>query len=360
LKDGRVLTFAKLSCAVILGLGSSAFYWGRMVPEMNWIVSNGANPDPLLDYRHNFVFSTLSPAKQETLWWMALLAIATFLMCSPAFVVLLKRCQTTSRRGLLAIALLLLFSIFMSTALSKPIWAIVPYLPMTQHPFRWLAVTSTIAPILMAASVPFWSSQIQQRQRSLALVATGLVLIAVTFSLSQTVRGATYLSRPTFERMLAPLKESPSIVQWLPIWASASAQNKQSYEKCLPPPVATPVEARSRAVRIIEWSDQKRIFEVEAGAPVEARVSTFFYPHWIASANSQTLSTYPAADGTLLISLPPDKLIVNLEFREPARTKLSATISIISWTLVGALIIFASFTKRRDHEPIVTRRDPTE
>ena len=353
------VAFLKLSAGVLGGLAASSFYWARMVPELKWIIADGANPDPLLDYRHNFVFSTLSPEKQETLWWMALLAITTLMMCAPAFVILLKRFESASRRGLIAVAILLIFSIFMSTALSKPVWAVVPYLRLTQHPFRWLAVTSAVTPILMAASVPFWSKQIQQRQRSVALVMTGLVLIAVTFSLSQTVRGATYLSRATFDRMLAPLKESPSIVQWLPIWASASANNKPSYEKCLPPaPTAQKIEAPSRQVRVVQWTDQKRVFEIAAGPAAEARVATFYYPHWVAEVDGQSLSIRPASDGPLLIALPPQKVVVNLEFREPARTKLSATISIISWTLVGSLLIFGSFSrKRRDHEPI--RRDAT-
>ena len=159
--------------------------------------------------------------------------------------------------------------------------------------------------------------------------------------------------------MLAPLKESPSIVQWLPIWASASANNRPSYEKCLPPALTTQkIEVPDRQLRVIQWSDLKRVFEVEAGPAAEARVATFYYPHWVAEVDGQALSIRPASDGTLLIALPPQKVVVNLEFREPARTKLSAMISIISWTLVGSLLIFGSFSrKRRDHEPI--RRDAT-
>jgi uncharacterized membrane protein len=358
-RERAVKTFLQLTSAVILGLAASAFYWLRMVAEMSWIMADGPNPDPMVDYRQNFVFSSFSPEEHLSLWWMALLATATFLMCVPAFGAFAGKVRTTSRRALIPLAIALLFSIFMSTALSKPVWAIIPYLRMTQHPFRWLAVTSAVAPILMAASVPFWSKQFQQRQRSLALIMSGLVLFAVTFSLSQTVRGAAYLSRPTFEQMLAPLKESPSIVQWLPIWASSSANNKASYEKVLPPAASTAkIETLNRPLRIIEWSDLKRVFEVEAGTATDARVATFYYPHWVAVANGQTLSVRPADDGTLLIALPPQKVLVSLEFHEPLRSKLSATISIISWTLIASLFIFGSFSrKRRDYEPI--RRDAT-
>ena len=349
----RFKTIAKLTVAVLLGLGASAFYWVTMVSEMKWIVADGPNPDPMLDYRRNFVFSTFSADQHETLWWMAMLSIATMLMCVPAVAAFLKSEQLRRRRSFIAVAIILAFSFLMSTVISRPVWAIVPYLRMAQHPFRWLAVTSTIAPILMAAAIPFWKQQFQTRRRPLALLMSGLVLIAVTFSISQTVRGARYLSQPTFEKILSPLRGGPGIIQWLPVWAFASAHDQASYEKCIPPKITTPVEAGNRAVHISEWSDLTRAFDIEAGAPTEVRVATFYYPHWLASANGQSLPTRPAADGALLISLPSERLTVNLEFREPARRRLSAGASIISWTLVASLLIFGAFVrKRRDHEPI--------
>ena len=350
---GRLRTIAKLAVAVLLGLGASAFYWVTMVSEMKWIVADGSNPDPLLDYRRNFVFSTFSGEKHETLWWMAMLSIATVLMCVPAVAAFLKAEQLKRRRSLIAIAITLGFSFLMSTAISKPVWAIVPYLRMTQHPFRWLAVTSALAPILMSAAIPFWSQQLRTRRRPLALMMSGLVLIAVAFSISQTVRGATYLSRPTFEKILSPLREAPGIIQWLPVWASASAHHQASYEKCIPPKTTAQVEAGNRGIRISEWSDLKRTFDIESGAPTEARIATFYYPHWVASANGQALPTHPAADGALLISLPGERVNVNLEFREPPLSRFSVAASIFSWTLIASVLIFGRFAAaRRDHEPI--------
>jgi len=351
-------TIAKLTTAVLLGLAASSFYWTTMVAEMKWIVANGVNPDPMLDYRSNFVFSTFSPEKSETIWWMGLLAIATIMMILPAVVVFGKKFSAPSQRALLALAVLVTFSLMMSTQISKPVWAAIPFLPLAQHPFRWLAVTSAVAPILMAASVPFWVERLRRPRRAVALAMAGLVLIAASFSISQTVRGATFLSRPTFEQMLKPLHEAPGIIEWLPVWANASAQGKPSYEKCVPPPV-TPakIEAGQRAIRISEWSDLGRTFEVESGPAVEARVSTFYYPHWTATANGQALATRPAADGALSISLPPERVTVKLQFREPARARLSSVVSIISWTLLASFLIFGAFV--RQHEPIETRREPS-
>ena len=338
----------KLTIAVLIGLGASAFYWVTMVAEMKWIVADGANPDPLLDYSHNFVFSTFSPSQQETIWWMGLLAIATGLMCIPAVVAALSGFRGRHQRSLAAVSILLAFSFLMSTAVSKPLWAVIPYLRMAQHPFRWLAVTSVIAPVLMAGAMPFWRERLHGHRRPLALAMGGCVLIAIAFSLTQTVRGATYLSRSTFDQTIAPLRESPGIIQWLPVWAGASAQNKASYEKCSPPLGGfDKVGAGARAINLIEWDDTKRSFFVAAGAPVDARVATFYYPHWVATANGKNLQTHPAPDGALMITLPADSVTINLEFREPSRTKIADIFSIISWTLVASLLIFGRFAATR-------------
>jgi hypothetical protein len=350
----KLAVLFKLTLAVLIGLGASSFYWVTMVAEMKWIVADGSNPDPLLDYSHNFIFSTFSPEKQETIWWMGLLAIATVLMCLPAVVPPLKNFRAKHERPLIALCGLLLFSFAMTTVISKPLWAALPYLRMAQHPFRWLAVTSVIAPVLMAAAVPFWRARLRNHLRPIAIAMCGCVAIGVTFSVTQTVRGATYLSKARFEEIVSPLKEAPGIIQWLPVWAAASGQGKPSYEKCTPPPATNgKVDAGPRAARVIEWNDAKRIFAVEAGAPGDARIATFYYPHWKATANGQTLTTSAAADGALLVTLPAQALNVELEFREPARTAIAKIISIFSWTLIGSLLIFGRMRNRAtsDYEP---------
>jgi 6-pyruvoyl-tetrahydropterin synthase related domain len=345
-RDHKSVTILKLAAAVSLGLAASAFYWTSMVAEMRWIIADGVNPDPLLDYRKNFVFSSFSPEKNETIWWMGLLAIATIAMSLPAIVIFTGKFGGTRARHLPAVGLLAAFSLFMCTALSKPLWAVIPFLRMAQHPFRWLAVASAIAPIVMAASLPFWVERFRRRTRPVALAMAGLVIVAMTFSISQTVRGATYLSRPAFDQMLVALKEAPGIIQWLPIWANATARGKASFEKCVPPTGAQ-LEAGSRTARTVKWDALSRTFEVGPGPSTDARVSTYYYPHWRATANGKALATRPGPDGALLISLPPEQVTIDLEFREPPRAKVSTVTSIISWTLLASLLIFGWFARTR-------------
>jgi hypothetical protein len=260
-------------------------------------------------------------------------------MVLPSLIVMRKELAPANRRAFIAVFVLVVFSLIMCTVISKPLWIAIPYLQLTQHPFRWLAVTSTAAPILIAASIPFWAHRFQRPRRAIALTMLGLVLIAVTFTISQTVRGATFLSRPTFEQKLESLSEAPGLVHWLPVWAVARAEGLPSFEKC-PPLAGDPgrVEAAGRAVTIDEWSDLHRSFHVAAGAPAEARVRTFYYPHWIATADGRVLATRPDSQGSLLISLPAEAVSVHLDFREPRRANIAGLVSIGAWVLIGLLM----------------------
>jgi hypothetical protein len=323
---------------------------------MSWIVADGAQPDAMLDFRQNFIFSSFSPDANLTIWWMNMLMLASLAMFLPALVLLKTSTFNQGKRSLRGAFLLLAFSVLMATQLSKWIWILLPPLQRTQHPFRWLAVTSAIVPILLAASIPYWRSRFGGAGRPLALVAAGVVAISVTFTVGQTMRDANYLSRADFDQMLKPLRESPSINQWLPVWAASNAQGKASYEKTTPPRAAALADADGRSVSVISWQPEHREFFVDAGAPAELRVSTFYYPHWTASAENKKLSTRPAADGSLMISLPENATSVILNFQEPPRTRASAIVSALAWLLIGVLFVVQN-KRARDRSGRETRAE---
>src|SRR5437868_3466584 len=123
-------TLSALAISVGLGLAASACYWTTMVFELNWIRGDNVNPDPGLDYRHNFVLSTFS-SDSLSVWWMNILLLSIAAMSWPAFI-LIKRAarerggndyrRNTIVKGIAALALLLSFTLFMATPLSRPLW----------------------------------------------------------------------------------------------------------------------------------------------------------------------------------------------------------------------------------------------
>ncbi len=330
-------TLSALTISVGLGLAASACYWTTMVFELNWIRGDNVNPDPGLDYRHNFVLSTFS-SDALSVWWMNILLLSIAAMSWPAFI-LIKRAtrerggndcrRNTIVKGIAALALLLSFTLFMATPLSRPIWNLFRPLQETQFPWRWLAITSLPSSLLLALSIPSWV-RLAKTKRPLMLLAIGTIAISLTFSIRHIIRDARWLTPAQFEQTLANIPGSQGVYQWLPIWTHDPL-----------PQMNASVEAGDRSIKIENWSPEKRLFLVSAGNATEARIKTFFYPHWTATAGDRQLSIHPDQSGAMIVALPKEATAIALEFREPKRVRYAAGLTFIGWTFIGGLFVKA-------------------
>lgn len=320
----RAQTLAKLAGAAMLGLGASSVYWVTMVSEMRWIGINEIEHDASADYRFNFLASTLSPDNLNV-WWMNILISMTLLLAAP-IVLLIRRHVWRDRPELRPVALLAVFALFMAAPFSRPIWDRLAPLQQTQFPWRWMAVITIGMAVLTAAAIPLLNRSALSGPRIKQLVILGAMGISVAFSLSHIVREAHFLSPHDFDQTLSDVRGSASVNYWFPIWANSKTKSM---------PVA--VEAGDRAVTVQSWTPESRRFSIAAGTAAEARVKTFYYPHWTATSGQQTLQTRPAGNGVLLISLPPDAVSVNLTFEEPRRSRVSSFASAAGFLFIGFL-----------------------
>jgi uncharacterized membrane protein YfhO len=110
--------------------------------------------------------------------------------------------------------------------------------------------------------------------------------------------------------------------------------------------MSAPVDAGDRVVEINSWMPETRSFHSSSGNAGEARIQTFFYPHWKATANGQNLATRADDQGLLLVAIPPQAATVQLEFREPGRTRVARAMSIAGIVLIGLLVAPISVKKR--------------
>ena len=320
----KPLSYIGLSAA--LGLVASACYWTTMISELSWIRADNINPDPSVDYRRNFVLSTLSPDNLNV-WWMNILLLATAAIFWPCFVVI-RRSSLKAPPKVKALRLLLLGSVFMATPLSRPIWSLIHPLQETQFPWRWLAVVSVVCPIVFALAIPWWTRLWRDKKRPLVFVAAGTMAISLAFSASHIIREAQFLNAEEFAQVLRSIPGSPGVSQWWPVWVTEPLTEMKS-----------PVDSGQRKVSVRSWEPEKRVFAVAAGNATEARVRTFYYPHWMATSGEQTLPVRPDTDGALLISIPANEVSVVLEFREPSRVRWAAAATALGWI---AIVILAS------------------
>ncbi len=315
---------AKLVAALCLGLAASAIYWITTISELRWIGRNNIHPDTLVEYHHNFLFSTLS-SDNLNVWWGNLLALSTALLFAPAIAQLHRR-HTRLRMTLKPAGALLLMAAFMTLPLSWPLWRILPPLAHTQFPWRWLAVVSIAGSLLAAAAVALWFQREVAPKAPIRLLIFGAVLISVVFTFSQTIREAPYVNQTQFEYRLKLVPGSASVNYWLPVWASP---NPRAMER--------EIEISGRSVAIETWEPERRRFTVSDGHATNARVRTFYYPHWEAKTADQVLATWPAEDGALMIGVPEESTTIDLEFREPQRTRYAGMLSVIGWLFIVGL-----------------------
>lgn len=327
-----------LSTAAVLGLAASSVYWVRMVGELKWIGINNANPDSSVDYRQNFVFSTLSP-ENPTIWWVNILTIITFLLFVPALVLFFRRSRGQVNFGkLIPVAIVTVMSFFMALPLSRPLWRILPVLQQTQFPWRWLAVFSMTGSLLTAATLPLWLQNKMQWRRPVRLIVLGSILVSIAFTLAHTIREAEYRKPSQFQSDLQSVRGTPSVRYWIPVWASPHPKEMKSE-----------VEAGDRQVVINTWGPEHRSFEVFPGTASEVRLRTFYYPLWVATNAGQVLPTRPDSDGALLVSLPDNytPAVINLDFREPLRARVAVGVSVSGWLFI-CLITFAQVARRNN------------
>jgi len=222
----------------------------------------------------------------------------------------------------------------MGTQISTPVWKLLRPLQETQFPWRWLAVTSMVCPILCAAALPYWTKQWHGKLRPLIIAGGGIIAIALAFSVSHIVREAQYLKRAEFDATLRAIPGSQGVMQWWPKWVNEPIREMNQE-----------VDAGTRAVSVKSWESQKRVFLVAAGATSDVRVRTFYYPLWTATSASEKLAVRPDRDGALVVSVPPQETAIVLEFREPARVRWARAISGIAWLGILGLVSFGTIRR---------------
>lgn len=335
-------TVVRLALAVGLGLSASAFFWGTMLTELKWIKGHGLNPNIYYDYRYNFVFSPSSLTNLNN-WYANLLAMAMIAFLVPA-IIFTVRLFRTGQRGLKAVIILTFASLFMTTPLSRPVWAIVPRLSEIQFPWRWLAITSLAGSIILAISLPQCLSSLRLKLQPRKLAAGLVFALSLYYTGTVMINDSVSLKRPAFEELLQNLPGSLSFKDWTPVQASDLVHIQKLKSK---------VDAGTREINITSWEPERRTFHVAAGAESSALVWTYYYPRWTAFAGGQELPVRATDDGTMQVTLPSHAADVEIIFREPQSARIAAYLSAIAWLLIVALFsarwIGPMLRRRGDH-----------
>jgi len=138
------------------------------------------------------------------------------------------------------------------------------------------------------------------------------------------------MNHSAFNQMVASLQGSETNKDFLPVWVSEKPRTMDQ-----------PVETSGREVHVTEWSMKQKEFQVDAGVPIEARLRILYYPYWKATSEGKQLTTTPASDGALLVSIPQTTTQVKVNFVEPVSSYVAGALSILG--LMAIVVLFAEW-----------------
>ena len=343
-----------LFCAlgIILGLISSYWFWLRMISELGWIQAGENVSSAYYDYRNNFLISPFALINLNT-WFGNLLLALTIGYLLPTFIFwhqiirrkplneeilsTLNQTEDTqiSKRKLIAGLLIVVISIFMTTELSRPVWAIIPKLKDIQFPYRWLMITSVAVCPIIAMSLVIWVKQIKTKGlRPVFLVLLLMFVGSVIYTIKELAIESDFLVRTEFIEKIESSRGARSFNDWLP---------KNAKELKDLNPLEGMANAGKREITILSWGSMKKTLVIGAGDEKIVRIRTYNYPLWqaylVQNGQKTQIATNSEIDGTLLVTIPPEKSEIEVVFAEPSRTIIAIWISIIGWLVIfGGLL----------------------
>lgn len=334
-----LLNVVKISIAGALGLALSSFFWIKVIEERFLMAKTAVYDEVVINYDLNFLLTFLQTFEGETRivsflpFFYDLVLLFTILVVLPMALIGLLKDYYSEKSRWRGVWLTFVFSVFIATVLSKPLWDHLPLLFEVQFPWRWLNVVSVFAPILAAGGFVICLQRYRhEKTRAAILSIYGLLLICLITSLSWAISNGRYILPAQSESHAEKVVNGEGFRFWWTIWTRDDFELKS----------ADRVSAENRAVVVTNWETLNRSFTVEAGAPQNIRVAVFYHPNWHAFVNSQAVAIGPDPTGAVSFPVPPEKSVVTLNFVE---TKKVLAARKISWTAIFVVVIlfFATF-----------------
>jgi uncharacterized membrane protein len=335
-----------LAVSFALGICAAAFHWVKILTEMNLV--NHSNPrfsSGNYDYQQslfpvyfsspNLYFEKLSMIRDLT-------STLTLIFLLPLIILFFASYKNkTNRYPKMFSGVLLtgLFACFMSSIFSSFLWKYVPLLSKIQFPFRWLSVVSIFGAIAFVTGINYFLWKNGKINRTAFYFAIFFISGTMIYNISQIIIPFAPLDRKEFEKQISQLPNEPSFDCWWTIWSKEQAfDNKEQ------------VLAESREVKINVWKPENRQFVISSGTALNARLATFYYPHWHAEVNGNPVEIQKADDGTMLIPLENKQSSVKIFFQEPWLIKIGSILSILTWLgLFSGLVKISLFSSKSNY-----------
>ncbi len=285
------------SAAVILGAALAAFYLLPAIYEQKWVdisqaVSAGSRP---LD---NFLFVRTTDAEHDAfnrvISWVASVEILLTTVAAWFARGWRKRnrelwCSLVVWAG--ACALLMV-------SISNPLWVILPKLRFMQFPWRWTLCLGIPFTLLTVLGIRRWSARV-------ALYLATLCVIAVVWQYFQPPWWDTAADLREMQDNMATGAGYEGTDEYTPAGADPSSIDKE----------ALAAGSAHAAIRVSDWSAERKVLTAEMSAPDNLALHLFNYPAWRVEVNGRQVQA-SSRDGTgqMLVPVEAGTNLVQITF----------------------------------------------
>ncbi len=303
--------------AVVLGATLAAFYLLPAVYEQKWVniaqaVSAGSRP---LD---NFLFVHTTDADHDAfnrvISWVALAEVAVTIAAAWAA----RRWRSRGSElwyllaGWAAVCVLLMLSI------SNPVWNVLPKLRFMQFPWRWMLCLGIPLTMLTTLGVRRWWTRAAVYFAMLAVVAFGWQHFQAPWWDNKADL------REMQDNMAADGGGYEGVDEYTPIGADPSAVDKDARRVTVDGPAHA-------AIRVADWSAERKQFTAEMSAPDELVLHLFNYPAWRVEVNGRAVqASSREGTGQMLIPVEAGENRVQIIFIRTWDRTVGAWISLLA------------------------------
>ena len=319
----------------VLAAGVTAVFLGPVLLDQHLVHLDHITSSRHGQYGRNFLFHdavaqgfTPSPFKAQV---ALAAALQTLLLLGAGGVLLLGR----RLKGLLAFAFLAaLFHFYLTTALSEPLWRILPWLGTIQFPWRVCGAYGFLTAWIFGAALDTLFRI--PRKRIAGLVLAGVPAAAVLILAGFELHASYHMILPDgVDPRSRPRQRSFFTREYVP--RAVGIGNLLKYVEY--DPDRRVVETRGEAeVQTLQWTPHCRRLEVEAGGDGAVLVLPIFnYPGWTLKVDGR--DTDFTADNPLCLieaPVPAGKHRLDLRHKATAPRYIGAVLSLVG--LLGALL----------------------
>jgi hypothetical protein len=318
-------TAAYGAAAMLLGFGLAAFFLIPAAYEQRWVqiqqaIAPWARPETM---KYSFAW------RPDTHWFSALVAAIAYIEIAIAGLsLILSWSRRQAHRGVLWVVSILVCTASLMTlpAVTGFVWTHLPELEYVQFPWRWLFVLNTCLTLLLAFSLG------HLRVHWFAAVALLIALVGGVssgWSASWIRQAATDIADEMHDQRGYDITD-----EYLP----RDAERRRVMQLSAQAAQAVAVGDVPASLRVLCWSPERRIIEVDASATTHIALRLLAYPAWRVKVNGNQAEMRTGDAGQLVIPVPAGRSYVEVNFLPTSDWILGALVSSFAMVIAGIIV----------------------